>query len=59
MFPAPTRHEAGKANSDEPARQEVQQEAAQELSSGHNHLAVLATVGMVHLLEGDLSVGNV
>ena len=58
MFPAPIGQEAGKADTDESARQDMQQEAAQELFGSHSHFAVLATVGIVLVEEGDLAVGD-
>ena len=58
MFPTPIGQEAGKTDTDEPARQDMQQEAAQELIGGHSHLALLATMGIVLVEEGDLAVGD-
>ena len=58
MFPAAIGQEPGKADTDESARQDMQHEAAQELCSGHGHLAVFATVGIVLVQERDLAVSN-
>ena len=58
LFPAPICEEAGKANPDEPARQDMEHEAAQELFGGDRHLALLAAVSVVLPAEGDLAVGN-
>ena len=58
LLPAPIREEAGKSNPDEPARQDMEQEAAQELFGGNRHLALLAAVSVILPSEGDLAVGN-
>jgi hypothetical protein len=47
LFPAPIGEEAGKTNADEPAREEMEQEAAREFFGGDRHLALLAVVGIV------------
>src|ERR1017187_5408379 len=47
LFPAPICQEAGKANPDEPARQDMEHGAAQELFRGDRHLALLAAVSVV------------
>jgi len=57
-LPAPIREKAGKANPDEPARQDMEHEAAQELFGGNRHLALLAAVSVVLPPEGDLAVGH-
>jgi len=56
LFPAPIRQEAGKANPDEPARQDMEHEAAQEFFGGDRHLALFTAVGVVLPTEGDLAV---
>ena len=58
MFPAPIREKARKSNPDEPARQDMEHEATQELFGSHRHLALLAAVSVVLPAEGDLAVGN-
>src|SRR5664279_1665082 len=58
LFPAAICEKTGKANPDEPARQDMEHEAAQELFGGYRHLALLAAVSVVLPPEGDLAVGN-
>jgi hypothetical protein len=58
LFPAPIGEEAGKANPDEPAWQDMQHEATQELFGGDRHLALLAAVRVVLPSEADLAVGD-
>jgi hypothetical protein len=58
LFTAPIRKEAGKTDSDEPARQDMKHEASQELFGRYRHLALLAAVSVVLPPEGDLAVGN-
>jgi len=58
LFPAPIGEEAGKANADEAAREEMEQEAAQEFFGGDRHLALLAVVGIVLPAEADLAIGD-
>ena len=57
LFPAPICQEAGKANPDEPARQDMEHETTQELFSGYRHLTLLAAVRVILPAEGDLAVG--
>ena len=57
-MPAPIREKAGKANPDEPARQDMEHEASQKLFCGDRHLALLAAVSVVLPPEGDPAVGN-
>src|SRR5205823_4519090 len=58
LFPAPISEEAGKANTDEPARQDMEQEATQEFFGGDGHLALFAAVDVVLPSEADLAVSN-
>jgi hypothetical protein len=58
LFSAPIRQEAGKANPDEPARQDMEGEAAQEFFGGNCHPALLAAVSVVLPMEGDVAVSN-
>jgi len=59
LFSAPIPKEAGKADTDEPARQDMQQEATQELFGGHRHFTLLAAVGVVLPPEADFAVGDI
>jgi hypothetical protein len=58
LFPVPICEEAGKANPDEPARQDMEHEAAQELFGGDCHLTLLGAVSVILPPEGDLAIGN-
>ena len=59
MLSASIREEARKADTDEPSRQDMRQEATQELFSGHRHFALLAAVGVVLPPETDFAVGHI
>ena len=56
--PAPICEEAGKANADEPARQDMEHEATEKLFGSYRHLALFAAVSVVLPPEGDLAVGD-
>ena len=59
LFPAPIRKQAGKANTDESAWQNVEHEATQELFGGYRHFALFAAMSVVLPPEADLTVGNI
>lgn len=59
LFPAPVGEEAGEANAHEAARQNMQQEPAQELLGGQRHLPLFALVSVVFPPEGDLAIGKI
>ena len=56
FFAASIGEETGKPDAHKPARQYVQHEATEELFGGHCHLAMLATMGVVLVTEGNLAV---